>query len=215
MADTRDFSIQVNIQNLGPVDVMLDDPSPGPHMTEITDVRLVTNDNEGGTGKTTLRFSVMDVEENSMTRGIITGVVIGTDWSKDFNTQHMVNLLLGMGANKDKVKGVVTLVPKNFLGKRCPIYVKAPPAEVDENGKRQFANKNFITLEMYEAAKRSRAAMQKLPAANQPQIAANGPMSGAVPSSSSSTKPPIMANGPTMTPPANSAPAVELGDLFG
>src|SRR3990172_8872381 len=63
MSDTRDFTIQVNINNLGPVDVMMDDPSPGPHMAEIVDVRQVTNDSEGGTGKTTLRFSVMDMEE--------------------------------------------------------------------------------------------------------------------------------------------------------
>ena len=228
MSDTRDFVIQVNINNLGPVDVMMDDPSPGPHMAEIVDVRQVTNDSEGGTGKTTLRFSVMDMEETSLTRGIITGLVIGTDWAKDFNVQHVVNLLLGMGANREKVKGVITLSPKNLIGKRCPIYVKAPPSEFDENGKRQFANKNFITLEMYEAAKRTRAAM-RIPAANQPSITANGAANGGAqpfqpsqpstpsPSISSTTltRPPVAANSSMVIPAANGPAAVELGDLFG
>jgi len=167
MSETRDFAIAVNINNLGPVDVMMDDPTPGPHMVEIIDVRQVTSDGEGGSGKTTLRFSLMDIEESSLTRGIITGLVMGTDWSKDFNVQHVVNLLLGIGAPKDKIKGVITLSPKALVGKKCPIYVKAPPAEFDENGKRQYANKNFVTPEMYEAAKRTRRGMA-IPAANQP-----------------------------------------------
>jgi hypothetical protein len=220
MSDTRDFAIQVNINNLGPVDVMMDDPSPGPHMAEIVDVRQVTSDGEGGSGKTTLRFSLMDVEENSLTRGIITGLVVGTDWSKDFNVQHIVNLLLGMGANREKVKGVITLSPKNLISKKCPIYVKAPPAEFDENGKRQYSNKNFITLEMYEAAKRTRIAM-RVPAANQPQSAANGTngTSNTQPTypaqSTTITRPPVAANSPTVIPAANQPAAVELGDLFG
>ena len=220
MSDTRDFAIAVNINNLGPVDVMMDDPSPGPHMAEIVDVRQVTSDGEGGTGKTTLRFSVMDIEETSVTRGIITGLVVGTDWSKDFNVQHIVNLLLGMGAARDKVKGVVTLTPKALIGKKCPIYVKAPPSEFDENGKRQYANKNFITLEMYEAAKRTRKAMI-MPAANQPQVMANGAANGGTTypaqaqPSMTVTRPLAAANSPTVIPAANQPAAVELGDLFG
>lgn len=220
MSETRDFAIAVNINNLGPVDVMMDDPTPGPHMAEIVDVRQVTSDGEGGTGKTTLRFSLMDIEEHSLTRGIITGLVIGTDWSKEFNTQHVVNLLLGMGANKEKVKGIITLSPKNLIGKKCPIYVKAPPAEFDENGKRQFSNKNFITLEMYEAAKRTRAAM-RIPAANQPSSAANGMngASGGQPTypaqAQTPPRPPVAANSPSVIPAANGPAAVELGDLFG
>jgi hypothetical protein len=219
MSETRDFAIAVNINTLGPVDVMMDDPTPGPHMVEIIDVRQVTSDGEGGSGKTTLRFSLMDIEESSLTRGIITGLVMGTDWSKDFNTQHVVNLLLGIGAPKDKVKGVITLSPKALVGKKCPIYVKAPPAEFDENGKRQFSNKNFITPEMYEAAKRTRSAM-RLPAANQPQSAANGTngTNGGQPTypsqSTTVTRPPAAANSPTVISAANQ-PAVELGDLFG
>jgi hypothetical protein len=225
MSETREFAIQVNINSLGPVDVMQDDPSPGPHMVEIVDVRQVTSDGEGGSGKTTLRFSLMDIEETSITRGIITGLVIGTDWSKDFNVQHVVNLLHGIGADPSKVKGVITLSPKALVGRKCPIYVKAPPAEFDENGKRQYSNKNFITPGMYEAAKRSRAGMARIapsiPAANQPQATANGtnggqPTQTSVPSyqSSTITKPPIAANSPTVIPAANS-PSVELGDLFG
>jgi hypothetical protein len=224
MSETREFAIQVNINSLGPVDVMQDDPSPGPHMVEIIDVRQVTSDGEGGSGKTTLRFSLMDIEETSLTRGIVTGLIIGTDWSKDFNVQHVVNLLHGIGADPSKVKGVITLSPKALVGRKCPIYVKAPPAEFDENGKRQYANKNFITPGMYEAAKRSRAGMARIapqiPAANQPQ-AANG-ANGATPnggqpvqsSTQSMTRPPIAANSPTVIPAANS-PSVELGDLFG
>jgi hypothetical protein len=226
MSETRDFALQVNIRNLGPADVMQDDPSPGPHMVEIIDVRQVTADGEGGNGKTTLRFTLQDIEENSITRGIVTGLVVGTDWSKDFNTQHVVNLLHGIGADPSKVKGVITLTPKALVGRKCPIYVKAPPSEFDENGKRQFSNKNFITPGMYEAAKRSRAGMARIapqiPAANQPQAAVNG--NGGQPtqpfqapssstSSSTMTRPPIAANSPTVIPAANS-PSVELGDLF-
>jgi hypothetical protein len=218
MSETRDFAIQVNINNLGPVDVMTDDPTPGPHMAEIIDLRQVTSDGEGGSGKTTLRFSLMDIEPDSLTRGIVTGLVIGTDWSKDFNVQHVVNLLLGIGANPAKVKGVVTLSPKALIGQKCPIYVKAPPAEFDENGKRQYANKNFITPGMYEAAKRTRAGMAKIPAANQPQATngttQNGTQAQPTQPYQSVTRPPIAANSPTVIPASNS-PTVELGDLFG
>ena len=230
MSETRDFAIAVNINNLGPVDVMMDDPTPGPHMVEIIDVRQVTSDGEGGSGKTTLRFSLMDIEESSLTRGIITGLVMGTDWSKDFNVQHVVNLLLGIGAPKDKIKGVITLSPKARVGKTCPIYVKAPPAEFDENGKRQYANKNFVTPEMYEAAKRTRRGMA-IPAANQPQATANGVANGgstqSYPAQAQSYSVPVQAqpvsvtrtpipaaNSPTVISAANQ-PAVELGDLFG
>ena len=210
MAENYDFTIQVNINGLGPVDVMMADPSPGPHMMEILDVKLVTAEKEGE--KTTLRFSLMDVEEGSITKGISTMCVLGTDWTKEFNVRHLVNLLMGMGAKADRLKGVVSLSAALLRGKRVPVYVKAPPDELDELGRKRFANKNFITLDMYEAAKRSMAALRTMPAANQP-MKASSLFPGTPITSSTSTLP--AANGPAVIPPANSPGVVELGDLFG
>lgn len=217
MAETREFNIQVNVAGLGPVDVMMEDPSPGPHMMEILDVKMVTGEKEGD--KNTLRFSVMDAEEGSITRGISTMVVMGLDWQKEFNVRHIVNLLMGMGVKQDKLKGVIALSPANFIGKKVPVYVKAAPDELDELGRKRFANKNFITLDMYAAAKRSAAALgARIPAANQPRVsqAANQVMSPVAPTvTTTTTIPATAANGPAMMPAANSAPVVELGDLFG
>ena len=107
MAETRDFNLQVNLTGIALADVMNEDPSPGPHMTEILDVREVTSEKEGG--KTTLRFSVVDVEEGSLSRGISTQLVIGCDWEKSdkFNSRLLKNLLCGMGVKPELLTGVI------------------------------------------------------------------------------------------------------------
>lgn len=208
MADQTEFVIGVNINGRGPVDVMMQDPSPGPHMGEIVDVRQVTKEGEGG--KTTLRFTVTDVEEGSPTRGITCQIVIGTDWSKDFNVQHLVNLLLGMGANPEKIKGTVELKPAMFKGRRAPFYVKAAPEEVDDQGRKQFANKNWITPGMYEAAKRAAvvAGVQAKVSSAPAGATATGAQASAPAASTPPVVPPPQAN-------AGSTPAVGIGDLFG
>ena len=211
MAETREFNLQVNLAGVSLADVMNEDPSPGPHMMEILDVREVTSEKEGG--KTSLRFMCMDVEEGSISRGISTQMVIGTDWEKGekFNARHLKNLLCGMGVKAERLTGVIRINAATFIGKRCPVYVKAPPSEVDELGRKQFANKNFITLEMYEAAKRSASAMRAIPAANQRMVTTPQPSFGP---STTMTPPPIQAaNGP-IVPPAANQPGVGLEDLF-
>jgi hypothetical protein len=82
-------------------------------------------------------------------------VVIGTDWSKSFNKGHLANLLIGMGAPQNSLKGNVKVRTEHFKGKKAYILVTAPPeGEVDDQGRKKFANKNFITATMYQNAKK-------------------------------------------------------------
>lgn len=158
MADNvvQEFSLNVNLAGAAPVDVMFQDPPGGAYEVAITGVRQVTK--EGG--KTSLRFSVGIVEEG-VAKGIQSQVVIGTDWSKAFNVGHLMNCLMGLHTpdgqyvSADKLKGQLPLSPGLFQGKRAFMLVKpAPAGEVDEQGRQAFADKNFLTREMYESAKK-------------------------------------------------------------
>ncbi len=156
MAEMVDFNLQVNIGTQGPVDVMMEDPCEGPHAVDILDVKLVTKEGEGG--KTSLRFSVADVEPGSPTFGVQTLVIVGTDFSKPFNLGHLVNALLSIGCAPEKIKGTITVNPGVFRGRRGHIYVKAPvQGEIDDAGRPMRANKNFVTPAQYEAAKKMAA----------------------------------------------------------
>jgi hypothetical protein len=204
MSELADFDIQVNVGSGVPIDVMMQDPSEGAHQVEIMAVRMVTK--EGENGKTSLRFSVSDIEPGSPTFGVQTQVVIGTDWSKPFNVGHLVNSLLSIGASPDKVKGIIRVVPGIWIGKKAHIYVKAKPeGELDADGKKTFADKNFITPSQYEAAKKAATLRVVSPAAKTggaPTVLNVNGTSG-VPSAPAA---------PVTTGP--SQPAADLGNLF-
>ena len=172
MAEVLEFNQQVNLGGVGPVDVMQQDPPGGPYEVEILATRQVTKEGEGG--KTSLRYNVAVVEDGPA-KGISTQVVIGTDWSKPFNVGHLKNCLLGLHnpagqfSNPEKLNAVVNVTPAMFKGNRAYIFVKSPPAgEVDEQGRPVRADKNFITREMYDAAKRAMTLGGGAPAAAAP-----------------------------------------------
>ena len=221
MAEMADFNLQVNVGNQGPVDVMMEDPCEGPHAVDILDVRMVTKEGEGG--KTSLRFSVADVEPGSPTFGVQTMVIVGTDFSKPFNLGHLVNALLSIGCAPEKIKGTITVNPGVFRGRRGHIYVKAPAqCEIDDSGRPQRSNKNFITPAQYEAAKKM--------AAIKGAAGANGAGLGLGPSVQRSAAPAAQAPAavvqPIMTMPAPTptaavavpasvnSTAAEIGNLF-
>jgi hypothetical protein len=156
MSRVYEFTDSVNLRGLGPVDVMMETPSPGPHAVMILDMWKETSEGEGKSGKTTYRFNVVDTEPGSPTLGVQTQVIIGCDTAKDFNVQHTINALLSIGAKAEKIQGVIPIAPQLFKGKSAFIYVRAPPeGEIDEEtGRVKTANKNFITPAMYEAAKK-------------------------------------------------------------
>jgi len=147
------WEIECDLRGLPPVDVLNAELAPGPHKAQILGCREVRADDVNKKGS--LRFSVLDIEETSLSQGMQAQVVIGTDYSKDFNCQHTVNLLHGIGANPEKVKSIKRLSSKMFEGKSCYIYVKAAVGEVDELGRKPLQQINFVTAEMYLAAKRA------------------------------------------------------------
>jgi hypothetical protein len=227
MAEMAEWSLQVNIGTQGPVDVMMEDPCEGPHAVEILDVRMVTKEGEGG--KTSLRFSVADVEPGSPTLGVQTMVVVGTDFAKPFNLGHLVNALLSIGCAPEKIKGTITVHPGVFRGRRGYIYVKAAAqGEIDDAGRPLRANKNFVTPAMYEAAKKM-AAMKGASGAGlglAPQVQAQRPAVQA-PAIQAQTpaavvQPMPIITQPTITPPlaavaqaaSATATAAEIGNLF-
>ena len=214
MAEMADFNLQVNVGNQGPVDVMMEDPCEGPHAVDILDVRMVTKEGEGG--KTSLRFSVADVEPGSPTYGVQTMVIVGTDFSKPFNLGHLVNALLSIGCAPEKIKGTITVNPTVFRGRRGFIYVKAPAqGEIDDSGRPMRSNKNFVTPAQYEAAKKI-AAIKGAAGANvslglQPRQAAQAAVQAVV----GPAQPTITPSMPAVAPGATNSTAAEIGNLFG
>jgi hypothetical protein len=179
---------------------------------DILDVRMVTKEGEGG--KTSLRFSVADVEPGSPTFGVQTMVIVGTDFSKPFNLGHLVNALLSIGCAAEKIKGTITVNPTVFRGRRGYIYVKAPAqGEIDDSGRPMRANKNFITPAQYEAAKKM-AAIKGAAGANgslglQPQVQRSAAPAVVQPQAQPTITPP-----PAVAPGAVNSTAAEIGNLF-
>jgi hypothetical protein len=207
--DTIDFS------GTPTVDVMQSDPPAGPYEVEILDVKQVTKEGEGG--KTTLRFSVAPVEGDA--RGMPCQVVVGTDFSKPFNAGHLVNLLTGIlqkiGKTPEEIKvklRAVSLasIPAACKGKRAFIFVKsAPEGELDDRGYQKRADKNFISRDMYETAK-------KIGITGKAAVGAGASSSppGAPPSSNGSAGKTTAAPPAPPPPPAAPAAGSDLGDLF-
>lgn len=205
MADVIEFNIPVSLANAAPVDVLMQDPPNGAHEVEIVDVRQVTKDGEGG--KTTLRFAVSIVGGEAA--GMMTQVVVGTDWTKPFNVGHLMNCLTGLHTAEGKfgdpakIKGITSVAPQTFKGKRAYIIVKPPAEEVSESGKKNFADKNFLTRDQFEAAKKAAALQGNV-------IPMARASAGASATPGATHTPPA----PTSTPAPSSQPAQGLTDLF-
>jgi hypothetical protein len=217
----EEIVLNVPVNGMGPVDVTMQDPPPGAWEAEITDVVVKTKQGEGG-GKTTMHVTV-SICEPGPAQGITTMGFIGTDWSKDFNVKHFVNLFTGimqkLGKTDEEIKaklvGVVQLPLSNLRGKHCFIFVKSAPDEVDEFGRKPFADKNFITMKQYEAAKKAGTVIASKPK--------NGATAGATAPAGAAGGPPVPAPGagaipssggpPPPTPGAGAGAAI--GDLFG
>ena len=90
----EDIVLQVPVNGMGPVDVTMQDPPPGAWEAEVTDIAVKTKQGEGG-GKTSIHITV-NIVEPGPAQGISTMGFIGTDWSKDFNVKHFVNLFTGI-----------------------------------------------------------------------------------------------------------------------
>lgn len=199
MADTVlvDFKDSVNLAGVEPVDVMFQDPPGGAYEVAVQTMRKVTK--EGG--KTSYRFG-LGIVEDGPGKGIQTQAVIGTDWSKAFNLSHLMNALRGLHtpdgkyANPEQLKAGLDVSPALFVGKRAFILVKpAPAGEIDDLGRPALADKNFITREMYEQAKK----LGTIPTA---RAASGGNAAGATP--------PV----PTAAPAPGAQPTA-LKDIFG
>ncbi len=162
MAEQLDFTVPINLDGVTPVDVTMQDPPAGAFEVEVQAARLVTNDKEGGSGKTSLRYGVMIVEDGE-SKGLTTEIVCGTDYSKGFNKAHQLNMLKGLHTADGKhlpdeaLKGSINLTPGLVTGRRAFMFVRAPAeGEIDETtGKSARASKNFITRAMYEQAKKA------------------------------------------------------------
>jgi hypothetical protein len=196
----EDFMISVDMQGQGPMDFSFQELSGGPHKVKIENIED-SNEKKGS-----YRFTVSDQEEGSETAGLSGLVIIGKDFTKKGNRGHLACLLVGMGLPPDKIKGKVEFKASALIGKSAYIIV-VPPAEgeLDESGRTPFASKNFVTKEMYDAAKKSGAAMKSRKAAPTTTIPSNG-TAQATPAATPST-------------PAPAAPApdlgVDVGNLFG
>jgi hypothetical protein len=209
MARIYDFNDSVNLRGLGPVDVMMEDPVPGPHTGLILDMWKETKEGEGG--KTTYRFNVTDTEPGSASLGVQTQIVVGCDWSKDFNIQHLINSLTSIGVKPEKLVGTIQGVsPAAFKGKACYFFVKAAPeGQVDEQGRTKRGDKNFLTPSMYEAAKK----METLRNATAPAATrGNGQAAAAV---TPTAAPTVTQPASTPTPTPTATPATDLAGLFG
>ena len=222
----EDIVLNVPVNGMGPVDVTMQDPPPGAWEAEITDVAVKTKQGEGG-GKTSIHVTV-NIVEPGPAQGISTMGFIGTDWSKDFNVKHFVNLFTGimekLGKSPEEIKtklaGVVQLPVSNLKGKRCFIYVKAAPDELDDQGRKPFADKNFITMRQYEAAKKTGVIIQM-------QKKVEGAAAGGAGVQTSGATPPKPQGAPAQNGTAGGAASIPqpstpstpqgspVGDLFG
>jgi hypothetical protein len=212
MSEVIEFSITIPLANTPPVDVTFQDPPGGAWEAEITDAREVTADEQGGSGKKTLRFQASIIEEPI--RGLSTQLVIGTDWEagKRFNARHARNLCEGLHTAEGKyippeaLNKALPVTRAMFVGKRCFILVKsAAEGAVDDQGRPARADKNFITKGMYENAKRAMLIGNGATAATGAHLAAaavSRPAAAPMPAS------------PAAAPPPPPAAGVDLNNLF-
>ncbi len=202
----EDFVISVDMQGQGPMDFSFQELSVGPHKVKIEGIED-SNEKKGS-----YRFTVSDQEEGSETAGLSGLVIIGKDFSKKGNRGHLACLLVGMGLPPDKIRGKVEFKASQLVGKTTYIIV-VPPAEgeLDDSGRTPFASKNFITKEMYDAVKKTGAAMKS-------RKAASGSGSGAattVPASNGAAQTTQARAQTKAEPPPQASPEIDVGNLFG
>jgi hypothetical protein len=193
----EDFVISVDMQGQGPMDFSFQELSAGPHKVRIEGIED-SNEKKGS-----YRFTVSDQEEGSETAGLSGLVIIGKDFTKKGNRGHLACLLVGMGLPPDKIRGKVEFKGSQLIGKTTYIIV-VPPAEgeLDDAGRVPFASKNFVTKEMYDAAKKVGAAMKSRKAAS------GGGSTTTIPSSNGAATPAPAASEPA-------SPDIDVGNLFG
>lgn len=215
---SEEITIQVPVNGTGPVDVTMQDPPAGPFLVEIMSIEKKTKPENG---KTSLEFSVAIAEGEA--QGITTRIWIGTDWSKKFNVAHFVNLYTGilekLGKTPDEIKGklqgVVTAPLAQFVGKKCFVLVKAAPDELDEQGRRQFADKNFITSAQYEAVKKAAALGGQIAKTQTKTATGTASATAGMGTPSAPPVPGATQNGTTTPPPIPQPGAgAAIGDLF-
>lgn len=142
------FTIAADFKGINPFDpTAFEEPPAGPHEVEILSA-------EQSTEKKQSFFFNVRIKESGMT----TNIVVGSDMNKDGNRKHAKALIVGMlqaaGKPATAADGPLQIPSDQFVGKTAFIYVKpAPEGEVDEQGRRPFANKNFISKDLFEKLK--------------------------------------------------------------
>lgn len=208
-----DVTLMVPVNGKGPVDVTQQDPPAGAYEVEIQGADEHKKLAEG-VERLSYEFTISIVESGSPALGISTRLYLGADFSKPFNVGHFVNLFTGvmqkLGKSPEEIKaklaGNVQLPLSSFVGKRAFVYVKAAPDELDAQGRKALADKNFVTLPMYEAAKKTIAALgpPKAPSRTAGAPATNGATGGPGP----------VPGGPAPVTGGAAGTSAPIGDLF-
>ncbi len=186
MAKT-DVTLTADLTGINPFDPLQFEQMPqGAYKVKIEDYEV--ND------KGNILFTVRSYDEPA--KGDTTGIMLGTNFTLKGNKSHYKALATGalQAAGQDPAGANRSLsVPVSaFVGKDAYIFVKhAPEGEVDEQGRKPFPNRNFVTKEFYEAQRKA--------------MAANGPDRPATPGGFAAAAPAAPA----------AAPAPGLASLFG
>lgn len=149
------WNLPINVAGAKPLDPIRNfDVATGPYEVDLGDSDLVTK--EGG--KTQLNIQVAH-SASSPFAGARHRVFVHLDTTKDFNKNHLSALLYGVGVPAQFIEGgQVNINQDTFKGKKAFVYVKAPEASKDENGKTVFADVNFIRPETYRELLAAKAA---------------------------------------------------------
>jgi hypothetical protein len=171
MAEVQNYVVEVDFGSGAKTRVIGQmDPPGGPYEVEILDSMQSTD------GKGTLRYSVVIVEDGPA-KGMGTTVFIGTDFTKEFNKDHLANLFEGMGIEPSKLKGKISLKPETVKGRHAFLRVlPAPEGEVDDQGRKKLADKSFITKAQYLQEKKALAVVG---AAGSAPVTRGAPANGA------------------------------------
>jgi len=154
------FTENVNFAGVTPLNPARIDVATGAYTVKILDCEEATGrvGEDGSGGKLSIRYQCM-ITEDGASKGLPLLIVIGTDWSKEGNKKHLFNCLVGTGVPPEALNGPKTIGNAHFVGKSAYVWVQAPPeGERDDQGRKPFGNKNFITREQYQQLKAMTAA---------------------------------------------------------
>lgn len=213
-----DITLNVPVNGMGPVDVMMQDPPPGVYLVEITEAQEHAKKNEPDKKSAEITCTVAEGEA----AGIATRIYLGIDFTKAFNIGHFVNLFTGVMQNlgksaeeiKAKLAGPVQIPLSAFKGKKTWIIVKAAPDTLDEQGRKPLADKNFVTREQAEQAKKS-IALLGMPAPRKAAASTVPPTATPPTTGASVVNGATGAPTPSAPPPPTQGATPALGDLFG